>query len=186
MRISCIVVLMAFFASHCFAFDMPKVEKRTFTAKVADISLSAFSEKGVTDEEVSVTAPSIIFSNPLRIDDVRKVSLFGSPEIDTFVRFRKTLCEGSPDEIVSFWAPKERKGNLEIIYKSNNLDKVHNLCNANPQLTIIGLIFQKDTTAILLKCNTKADFVCNMNLVKENERFFLTRFPSNKQDLAII
>jgi len=166
------------------ALEIPKQELRSFTANVGDIRVNSLLEESkIVNNKVTVKVPCIIFKNPLEISDVRKAGIFGRSEIDKIIAYQKALIEGSVETLIASWEPNERKektkflGNKEFLIKSRKYYQEHH------GLTIVGLVFQKKTTSVLMKLG---DYVQSATLVNKGGKLYLTDYPSDDLELAIV
>lgn len=167
------------------AAEIPTPQPRVFTATVSNVRLnSRLIEQGKKGKDtVSIIVPAVIFAQPLEIKDVRKADKHSIQEVDTLIRYTKANIEGSAEEILSFWLPEERAEKSTIVNNLKMFQANRDYHMKKPGLSVIGLVFQEQTTSILLKRGPR---VMGVTLAKKDGRFYLTDHPSNELDLAII
>lgn len=183
-----IIIAIIFFATSvtcAYASEMHK-SQHTFRAKVANVRLNALlskSEKKSTDE-IAVSLPAIIFAQPLKIENVlAETSNNSIAEIDVLIRYTKANIEGGAQDILSFWTPEERAAKSKLLSRPEIFKANREYSIMNPSLSILGVVFQTDTSTILLQ---KQNGVVGISFRKKNNQIFLTDKPSNDLELAIV
>ena len=132
---------------------------------------------------VSVSVPAIIFKKPLYIKDVRQASKHAHPEVDRIINYYKTNIEGDAESILSFWLPGERQKKAELVNDPEILKQTKNHFAQRPYLTIIGIVYQKETSSVLINRHSN---VMGISLRKVGTEYYLTDIPSDDLELAII
>jgi len=167
------------------AAEIQTPQPKAFTAKVANVRLSArlATQGKKQDDTVAVTVPAIIFAKPIEIADARSVNKHAIPEVDTLIQYTKANIHGSAEEILSFWLPEERAGKSALLSQPKIFQANRDYHMKSPGLSIIGLVFQSQTTSVLIK---RSAGVVGVTLARKDSRFYLTDHPSNDLELAII
>ncbi len=170
--------------SLCMA-AMPEPQPRRFTARVAAVRLSSrlISHGSRPGGFVTVYVPAIIFDSPLEISDVRQAPSRLLPEISVIVSYSVANMEGSVDDILSYWLPGERKKKRKTIAEPAAFRANRQYYEKHPELTVLGLVFQKGTTAVLIERQGK---VTGISLRKVGKKFYLTGRPSSDLELAVV
>lgn len=165
--------------------EIPTPQPKAFTAKVANVRLNArlATPAKKLDDTVAVTVPAIIFAKPIEIADVSSVNKHAIPEVDTLIQYTKANIHGSAEEILSFWLPEERTGKSALLSQAKIFQANRDYHMKNPGLAIIGIVFQSQTSSVLIK---RAGGVVGVTLAKKDGRFYLTDHPSNDLELAVI
>ena len=159
--------------------------EHTFTALVSDVRLAAqLTEEGKgLDDTVTVHAEAVIFEEPLVITDVRLATRHSNPEVNAIINYHKTLCsEPLASDLLQFWIPDEREGK-EVMMDNESLQFVHDYFAKNPSLRILGIIYQADTSSVLVEMSS---FTKGCSLRENDGELLLTDHPSNDLELAII
>lgn len=180
-----IIVLLAWFFVIPLSHAGETPTEHMFTTKVAAVRLSGhlLAQGKSMEESVSVKVPAIIFKNPLYIKDVRQAGKHPHPEVDKIIQYYKTNIEGDAASILSFWLPGERQEKGELVNDPEILAQTKKHFAQRPYLTIIGIIFQKETSSVLIKRHTN---VRGISLRKAGTDYYLTDIPTDDLELAII
>jgi len=179
------IALFVVSATLAYAGEAQKTQ-HTFKARVANVRLNALlvSQGKKPADEVSVSLPATIYAQPLQIPDVRAVTAKNpSAEIETLIRYTRVNIAGGVQDILSFWAPEERPGKSRLLSRPEIFKANREYSIRNPGLSIIGMVFQSDTTTILLK---KPWGVAGISFLRKDNRIFLTDRPGNDLELAIV
>ena len=185
MKLIIAIMLLAASTINSYANELHK-SQHTFNAKVANVRLNALliSQGKKPTDQVSTSLPADIFAQPMHIQDVRAFTTKNSiAEIDTLIRYSKANIEGSAQDIVSFWSPDERAKKTELLARPEILKANREYSLKNPNLVILGLVFQSGTSSILLKRHNR---VVGVSFHMKNNQIFLTDKPSNDLELAIV
>ncbi len=134
-------------------------------------------------DDVTLTLPAIFFEPPLVILDVRKFQLHTRDEVNLVVAYTRANLEGRAPDILAFWAPDEREDKSELLEDPEIFKKNREYHLGNPGLTILGMVFQDSTVTVLLK---RSNRVVGINLVRAEDRFFLTDHPNDDLEIAIV
>ncbi len=165
--------------------DQNQVYKtHSFQAVVKKVRLqSELLKQGKKNTDtVSVKVPAILFDQPIRIADVRKIDESFGPEIDFFIAYIKANIRGSKSDILSYWH-SSAKGHIQEMLKNDELFKKNQAYMArNPGLVVHGLIKQKDAIS-LLQGRTA---VLGITMKHENGKLHLVEKPMADLELAII
>lgn len=159
---------------------------QTFTAKVGDVRLqSELVAQGKSSEDVvTVTERVRLFSPPFSVADVRSVThptLF--PEIDFLIEYTKANIEGDVQKIAEFWSPDERAEVMEKMANPDMLARNTEYFKNNLGLEIVGIVEQRATRSVLRKIGNGA---LGVNVVRKDDRLYLTNKPEDDLSLAII
>lgn len=167
------------------AAEIPTPQPKAFTAKAANVRLNVrlATPTKKLDDTVAVTVPAIIFAKPIEIADVSGVNKHSIPEVDTLIQYTRANIHGSAEEILSFWLPEERTGKSALLSQPKIFQANRDYHMKVPGLAIIGLVFQPQTTSVLIR---RAGGVVGITLAKKDGRFYLTDHPSNDLELAVI
>ena len=173
------------FSANVDSAEIPTPRPHVFTAKVANVRLSArlLSQGKKPEDMVSISVPAIIFAQPMEIGDVRSANTHSMPEVDTVIRYMKANIDGNVQVILSFWLPEERAEKSKLLSQPSMFQANRDYFTKNPGLSVIGLVFQTRTTSVLIKRPAGA---LGVTLVKKDGRLYLTDHPSNDLELAII
>ena len=181
------IIAVVLFAASTYTYaNEPLKSQHTFKAKVANVRVSGhlIAQGKKPTDQVSVSFPAIIFAQPLKIQDVRTFTTKNSiAEIDTLIRYTKANIEGSAEDILSFWTPDERAEKAKILARPGMFNANREYSIKNPNLVILGVVFQSGTNSILLK---KQNIVIGVSFHMKNNQIFLTDKPSNDLELAIV
>ena len=157
-----------------------------FTEKVRNVRLqSQLIESGKSnDDSVTVTVSALLYLEPIAIEDVRKAAALDLPaEVAFLVDYTKANLEGSPEEIVAYWAPSMREEKMKMIGKY--YEKNREAMAAHPGLKIVAIVRHgEDSLSVINKLSEK--LVVGVTMIKEDGRLFLTDKPKNDLELAII
>ena len=182
-----IIAIALFVASTTYTYAIETLKSQhTFKARVTNVRLNALltSQGKKPTDEVLASLPATIFVQPLQIQDVRTVTTKNTiAEIDTLIRYTKANIEGSAQDILSFWAPEERAEKSKLLSRPEIFKANREYSAKNPNLIILGVVFQTDTSSILLQ---KQNGVIGISFLKKNNQIFLTDKPSNDLELAIV
>ena len=176
-------VLLALTPVCAMAEDVPTEHK--FSAKVSAVRLATkLVDQGMKlNETVTARVPAIVFDKVLVIDDVRDAEETRFPEINRLIDYQKALICGSPDDILSFWHPGERRNKAKTIKDDNRLKAVRNHYTAHPGLEILGIVYQEATASVLVYMGR---YVVGHTFRKEGGEFYLSDAPSDDLQLAIV
>jgi len=186
-----IVVVLLFIFAGCAAKEDSSVTPNTFTeheftAKVGHVRLqSQLIESGKSNDDfVTVKVSAILYPEPIVIEDVRKAAALDLPaEVAFLVDYTKANLEGSPEEIVAYWAPSMREEKMKMIGKY--YEKNREAMAAHPGLKIVAIVRHgEDSLSVINKLSEK--LVVGVTMIKEDGRLFLTDKPKNDLELAII
>lgn len=190
MRFLYFASILLLLSSLAYSEQLPKKELKLFSSKVSAGRFSAIlMEQGKKpDDIVSVKVPAIIFRNPIKIADVRKTKSFHIPEIDTLISYTKANISGSAREMAAFWAPSERKEQLEDMTNPEMFNKNRAYHQEYPGLIILGIIFQNKTTSVLIRAPYADSLfpITAFTFINVDGKVYLTNYPSNDSELAII
>ena len=182
-----IIAIALFVASTTYTYAIETLKSQhTFKARVTNVRLNALltSQGKKPTDEVLASLPATIFVQPLQIQDVRTITTKNTiAEIDTLIRYTKANIEGSAQDILSFWAPEERAEKSKLLSRPEIFKANREYSAKNPNLIILGVVFQTDTSSILLQ---KQNGVIGISFLKKNNQIFLTDKPSNDLELAIV
>jgi len=178
-------VASAILPLHAYATEVQRPQPTTFTAKSANVRLNARLAVSVKkpDGTVAVTVPAVIFAKPIEIADVSNVNKQAIPEVDTLIQYTKANLHGCAEEIVNFWLPEERAGKSALLSQAIIFQANRDFHMKYPGLAVIGLVFQSQTTSVLIR---RAGGVLGVVLIKKDGRLYLTDHPSNALELAVI
>lgn len=188
MKIILLILLVAL-PSTVLAQDFNQTLIRTFSAKVSNVGRAAdLLEKGnEMGDIVSVQVPSIIFSPPLQIPDVRNSKLHNQPAIDTLIKYTKACVNGSAAELSKFWLESERNDQLALFSDPKALKTTHDYFNKNSSITILGLIFKDKKITILTKGYVMhPEYILGLTFIEDNGVTYLTNSSKDDLDLSII
>jgi hypothetical protein len=159
-------------------------EKHTFTAPVSSVRLSSeLIENGKSrDDTASAQVKAVIFEEPLIIPDFRKAGEHKNPEVNSIINYHKAMLSETAPEVLNLWHPDSRKEKEKQI-TNVALEQMKDYLREDPQICILGVIYQDHTSSVLLKMGS---FVAGFNLRKQDEDLLLTDHPSNDLELAII
>lgn len=184
------LVAIAFAASvilppYACGADIQTPQPTAFTAKAANVRLNAriAAPEKKPDGTVAVTVPAIIFPNPIEIADVSIAKKQAIPEVDTLIQYTKANLHGGAEEIVNFWLPEERASKSALMSQAKIFQANRDFHLKYPGLAFIGLVFQSQTTSVLIR---RAGRVFGVTLMKKDGRLYLTDHPSNDLELAVI
>ena len=160
-------------------------EEHTFTAHVSSVRLSSeLIENGKSrDDTASAVVKAVIFEEPLIIPDFRKASEHKNPEINSIIKYHKAMLSEPATEILNLWHPDSKQEKEKLISDTTILEQMKDYYRVNPQISILGVIYQDETSSVLVDMGS---FVVGFNLRKQNEDLLLTDYPSNDLELAII
>jgi len=179
-----LVMGMLLLSSICEGKEyQPKSHK--YTAKVSTIRLnSLLIDKGKKqDDVVEVNVASIILDPPLEIKDARKAPRHSIPEINTLVNYTVANIEGSVKDLISFWAPEERAEKEKLMDNPKIFNANRKYHKKNPGLNIVGIVYQKETSSILIE---RHGSVTGVTFRKSGNKYYLTDKPTDDLELAII
>lgn len=179
------LIFIIVFSSSLYANEILKPEPHEFTAKVSSVRLNTqlISQGKNQDDHVSVHVSSIILNKPLQITDVRNAKPHSLSEINTIISYTKANTEGSAEDILSYWSPGERAEKSKLLSDPKIFNKNREYHQKHPGLVVIGLIFQADTTSVLVE---RHGSVLGVTLREGGGKYYLTDNPSNDLELAII
>jgi hypothetical protein len=185
MKIIITILLLSASTISSYANELHK-SQHTFNAKVSNVRLNALliSQGKKPTDQVSTNLSAVIFEQPMNIQDVRSFTPKSTvAEIDTLIRYSKANIEGSVQDIVSFWSPEERAKKTELLARPDIFKANREYSQKNPNLVILGLVYQSGSSSILLK---KHNRVIGVSFHMKNNQLFLTDKPSNDLELAIV
>lgn len=155
-----------------------------FNAKVSEIRLNAelLANGKKNDEIVSVKLKAIIFKNPMiiKINNNQKNQY---EEINFYIEYIRKNIDGSAKDISSYWSENEKVKKFKLISNPQMLEMNRNYFKNNSELKIVGIVFQQNTLAILIKID---NFVQATNMKKEKGKLVLTDYPDNDLEIAIV
>jgi len=159
-------------------------EEHTFTATVSSVRLSSeLIENGKThDDTASAQVKAVIFEKPLIVSDIRTAAEHKNPDINSIINYYKAILSDPAPEVLKLWHPDSRKEKEKEI-SNETLEKMKDHLGENPNMCILGVIYQDHTSSVLLKMGS---FVVGFNLREQEGDLLLTDHPSNDLELAII
>jgi hypothetical protein len=165
-------------------------QPRRFTARVADVRLNGdLVKQGKSlDGDVTVNVRAVLFEKPIRIADARKAEPTGIPLVDALVSYVRVNLEGSAREMAAFWVPAERKEQLEDMTNPVLFERNRSYLRDHPGLVVVGMIFQKDTTSVLVEHGDPIPglAVLGVSFADVGGKPLLTNHPSDDLELAIV
>ena len=156
-----------------------------FSAKVSNVRLqSRLIESGKSNDDiVTVKLPTILYPEPIVIEDVRKTDSVNLPkEVKFLVDYTKVNLEGSPEEIAAYWAPGIREEKMITIRKY--FEKNRKIMAKRPGLTILAIVRHGDDSISVLQ-QLSSKIVLGVTIIEKDGRLYLTDIPSDLE-LAII
>ena len=179
-----VISLLIILALPLHASQIFKQELRTFTADAGGVRLNGLLEESkIVDGKVTVKVPCIIFENPLKILDVRHAGSSGRREVDMVIAYHKLLIEGDVKRAIELWEPNVRKKKSRLLMDKMSLKNRQEYFKEHPGLTVIGLIFQKNTTSVLVDSDSGLPSV---TLVNKADKLYFTDHPTNDLELSIV
>lgn len=168
------------------ATTQDKFTQHEFTAKVSNVRLqSQLIESGKSNEDfVTVKVSAILYPEPIVIEDVRKASTSNLPEeVKLLVAYTKANIEGSPEEIVAYWAPSIRAEKMKLLGKY--YEKNREIMAKHPGLTILAIVRHGDDSISVIN-QLSENIVIGVTILEKDGRLFLMDKPKNDLELAII
>ena len=163
-----------------------KFTQHEFTAKVSNVRLqSQLIEAGKSnDDSVTVKVSSILYTEPIIIEDVRKATTLELPEeIRFLVGYTKANLEGSAEEIAAHWAPSIREEKLKMIKKY--YEKNREMMAKHPGVTILAVVRHGDDSVSVIK-QLSENVAIGVTMSEMDGRLFLVDEPKNDLELAIV
>lgn len=159
-------------------------EEHTFNAPVSSVRLSSeLIENGISrDGTASAQVEAVIFEEPLIIPDFRKAGEHKNPEVNSIINYHKAMLSETAQEVLNLWHPDSRKEKEKQISDAT-LEQMKDYLREDPQIYILGVIYQKHTSSVLIKMGSS---VVGFNLREKEGNLLLTDHPSDDLELAII
>jgi hypothetical protein len=127
--------------------------------------------------------PTIFFDPPIDIKDARDKFQHDIPEINALVHYTAINIDGSLEEVAPLWDPKERADKIKFMSDPEIFKANQNYFKKYPGLNIIGIIYQQETSSILVNMRGS---VMGVNFRKVGDQYFITDKPDDDLELAII
>lgn|GEM_PF-2670885 len=179
-----VISLLIILSLPLHASQIFKQELRTFTADAGGVRLNGLLEESkIVDGKVTVKVPCIIFEKPLKILDVRDAGSSGRREVDMVIAYHKLLLEGDFKRAIELWEPNARKEKTQFLMDKGSLKYRQAYFKEHPGMTVIGLIFQKNTTSVLTELDSRLH---RLTLVNKAGKLYFTDHPTNDLELAIV
>ncbi len=182
--LTCAVISLFSFATFANAGENTYSEE-PFTAKVQNIRLqSLLIAQGKKNEDLVTTQARVkLFKPSVNIDDVRQASISDIEEVNFLIEYTKANINGEVEKILSFWAPEERTIIKERLSNAEMLGRSKAYFENNPGLSVLGVVDQGETQAILQR---RGAMVLGVNIIKSDNKIHLTNKPADDLELAII
>ncbi len=179
------LVLSVLIASILYSCGNAKLKEHSFTAKVSSVRLSSIliNQGNSRDSNVAVQVPARMFKEVLEIENFNNAENQGIPEIDRLIEYHKTMSNGTPEQVLDFWLPNEREQKAKTIHNPEMFTQVQAYFSENPRITIHGIIYQNESSSVLLDLG---GYVTGHTFRNLNDHYYLSDNPTDDLELAII